>query len=181
MFGAILWNLRLARNRKVFEPDVSERDVVLERNHHLLAETRHAIDSLGKLHYQLSKNRPLIRQWTVSLVWKINVDGVRDPSNGRASCRGVIRKLNGVQCGMRMNARRIVVESDNSDVVRILQNNSGHGLYSSLIFSIRNIVQEHGQIVIEHVFRENLAFLIDISPSTAVALGMPAATTGSRT
>ncbi|KAK9020253.1 hypothetical protein V6N11_054743 [Hibiscus sabdariffa] len=145
----------LVENRRVFELDFCERDCVLERSCCLLVETRRAIDSLGKLHVQLGASRPLIQQWTKPDpgVWKINVDGARDLANGRASCGGVIRDSNGLwvvgfskyigrcfvieaefwvvleglPCALRIRAMGIVLESDNSNVVRILRDNSDHG------------------------------------------------------
>ncbi|KAK8496066.1 hypothetical protein V6N12_032797 [Hibiscus sabdariffa] len=113
-------------------------------------------------------------------VWKINVDGAHNPSDGSVSCGGVIcnstglwisgfSKFNGncttldtefwaiyesLECALNLNAENIVVESDNLEVVRSLLNNGARGPYSSLFTSIMNLLRYQWHVEFRHVFRE---------------------------
>ncbi|KAL4346505.1 hypothetical protein GQ457_17G015550 [Hibiscus cannabinus] len=109
---------------------------------------------------------------------KINVDGARRAIDGVASCGGVIRDSNGIWvagfskligcCSVLevkfwaifeglccAKSSMVIVESDNLDVIDVLSGTRRRTLYSSLLGSIKAVMEDNWCVVYRHVYRES--------------------------
>ncbi|KAK8481820.1 hypothetical protein V6N11_032986 [Hibiscus sabdariffa] len=147
LFGAFLWNLWLFRKRKIFDLDNEESDTVFGCSRRLKVATCRSLDIRIQQQSVGGGVRPRRNDWSPPPVGclKINVDGTRRVVDGVASCGGVIRDSNGIWvdgfskfigrcsvleaefwavfeglcCAKSFNVSKVVVESDNRDVIDV--------------------------------------------------------------
>ncbi|KAK8523329.1 hypothetical protein V6N12_047853 [Hibiscus sabdariffa] len=162
-FGAILWNLWSQR---------------------IVAEVGHAasLSSIGGRMVPDQRSKSIIWRPPEPNKVKLNVDGAHRMRDGVASCGGVIRDSNGtwiadfskyigkcsaleaefwavfegLQCAWQLGYRRILVESDNTDVVHTLQAKATNAVYSSLLEHIRSLLRYNWEVEFCHVSREEI-------------------------
>ncbi|KAK8992763.1 hypothetical protein V6N11_048833 [Hibiscus sabdariffa] len=134
---------QLTSTRRVFDPDDVPHESVESCSQWLVAEVCRAasLPSLGR--------ERVIEQRPRSVIWKPPVPG---------KCSALEAEFwavfEGLQCAWQLGCRRILVESDNTDVVRALQAKVTNTVYSSLLGHIRTLLRYNWEVKFCHVFRE---------------------------
>ncbi|KAK8596929.1 hypothetical protein V6N12_065407 [Hibiscus sabdariffa] len=182
LFGVILWNLWLSRNRRIFDPESDQIDNVMGCSRQLRDDTCRALTSATMQSSILGGACPLVVKWCLPSVdsIKVNVDGDRRLHGVVASCGGIVRNSNGVwldgftkfigkcsfleaelwvvcqglKCAMDMNVQKVIMESDSREVICTLLGQGWRATSSSLLESIRSLASGNCEVVFQHVFRE---------------------------
>ncbi|KAK8486596.1 hypothetical protein V6N11_068290 [Hibiscus sabdariffa] len=173
-FVDLLWKERCST---IFEPERSHREDLLLRGNRLLDECQHAFATTSR-----SQLPGLVTQrWSRPPPgWiKANVDASVLSTAGSASLGGVFRNEDGSwhygftrnigHCSVlfaelwalhdclskawSLNFRRLVIETDCMEVIRILKHSSNTRIGNNLIELIRNWTRKEWQLVIRHVSR----------------------------
>ncbi|KAE8714290.1 hypothetical protein F3Y22_tig00110198pilonHSYRG00127 [Hibiscus syriacus] len=94
LFGSILWSLWLSRNARIFNPESTHMESVLEHSSRRLQNESYAANKTIKngISGRKNVNGEQIRWTPPPQGWvKSNIDGARSLNEGKASCRGVIQ------------------------------------------------------------------------------------------
>ncbi|KAK8572704.1 hypothetical protein V6N12_028751 [Hibiscus sabdariffa] len=159
LFGAILWNLWLFRNRRIFDPESDQIDNVMSCSRRLRDETCQALASVAAQPSILVGARPLEVTWCPPSAdsIKVNVDYGRRLAGGVTPCGGVAELwavYEGLKCAMSLNVQKLIVKSDSREVIGILSSQGRRATPSSLLESIRALAAQNCEVVFQHVFRE---------------------------
>ncbi|KAL4388073.1 hypothetical protein GQ457_09G018440 [Hibiscus cannabinus] len=148
LFAAIVWNIWLARNAKIFCTDDVGEELVIGRSRHLLQLTLNSQDTGGSSRIGHS-NLSLVMLWSPppGLFIKVNIDATHHPSDGFARCGVVTRdflgswkfsfakslgvcsvvdvELWGVYIGLSLawnvRFRNVIIEMDSQESLQIIQ------------------------------------------------------------
>ncbi|KAK8609722.1 hypothetical protein V6N13_093137 [Hibiscus sabdariffa] len=180
LFGAVLWNIWLARNAVVFNspscfpnPIIQSSRLLVERTLQAYSAVRGSVRSV--------RTASATTQWTPPEEgWlKLNTDGAKRNQDGSLMCGGVLRdhtgswhfgfskyigfcevfeaELWGVWCGLQLawekGCRRIILEVDSLDVVKALKEDRRQGHVCTLLLHIRLLIQRNLAVQVVHVLR----------------------------
>ncbi|KAE8707743.1 hypothetical protein F3Y22_tig00110377pilonHSYRG00345 [Hibiscus syriacus] len=128
---------------------IYERGKMLQADCNRFKESRTRSKSGGKQH--LVQWEALPTEWV-----NLNIDGVKESTNGYASCRGVIRNSNGewvLGYSRAISARKVILEIDSKEVYRLLTRKVQGGTSRSILQYIQELMRRTWTILLSLVQR----------------------------